>query len=285
MGRRRNVLPLPHTLINEYIRMNQLMNELSNNRIIRVAFVAVLILLALFLLAKTWDTAFGRAPGDPLNTITVEGTGRSAAVPDVARITFTVMESASTVAAAQDGATKRNDAALNAVSEKGVDDKDIKTLSYNVSPRYEYAQNPCYPGMMCPPANSPRIVGYDVSQTIEVKVRDTAKAGEVLEALGALGVQNISGPDFIVDDESNVKNEARAEAIEEAREKAKDLARELGVSLGKVVSFSENGGAYPMYDGYGKGGAVMNAEVRSAPSLPTGENETNVTVMVTYEIR
>jgi len=266
--------------------MNQLINELSANRTIRIASAAVLILLSLFLLAKTWDTAFGRSPSDPFNTITVEGTGRAAVVPDVARIIFTVTENASTVAAAQDSTTKRTDAALNAVSGAGVEDEDIKTLSYNVSPRYEYSQNPCYPGMVCPPVSSnPRIVGYDVSQTIEVKVRDTSKAGEVLEKLGGLGVQNISGPDFVVDDESEVKNEARAEAIDEAREKAEQLARELGVRLGDVVSFSENGGAYPMYDAYGKGGANMAMEARSAPSLPVGENETNITVMVTYEIR
>lgn len=267
--------------------MNQFINELSSNRVVRVALTAVLILLALFLLAKTWHTAFGRDVGDPYNTITVEGTGRSAAVPDTARITFTVMESAVNVADAQDAATKKTDAALNAVSEKGVADKDIKTVSYTVSPKYEYTQTPCYPGMMCPAviSSSPRIVGYDVSQTVEVKVRDTAKAGEVLEVLGSLGVQNISGPDFVVDDESGVKNEARAEAIEEARMKAKQLAKELGVRLGDVVSYSENG-AYPMmYEAYGKGGGIMDADVRSAPSLPTGENETNVTVSVTYEIR
>src|ERR1044072_8399092 len=103
--------------------MNQIMNELSNNRTMRIAVTAVLVLLALFLLARTWDTAFGRAPNDPFNTITVPGTGRSAAVPDIARITFTVMESASTVPAAQDAATKRADAALNAVSEKAVEDE------------------------------------------------------------------------------------------------------------------------------------------------------------------
>ncbi|MBU1292588.1 SIMPL domain-containing protein [Patescibacteria group bacterium] len=266
--------------------MNKLVEELSSNKMIRSAFAAVLIVLALFLVAKTWNAIFDKGPNEYVNTITVEGTGRSAAVPDTARITFTVTESATNVGDAQDAATKRTDDALNAVSEMGVEDKDIKTVAYNVTPRYEYTQRPCAPGMMCAAyvSNSPTIVGYDVSQTVEVKVRDTAKAGEVLEALGGLGVQNISGPEFVLDDESAVKNEAREEAIREARMKAKELAKELGVRLGKVVSYSEGSQGYPMYDSYGKGGSAMNAEMRSAPSLPTGENETNVTVMVTYEI-
>lgn len=263
--------------------MNQLMTELTSNRTARIAVVAVLVFLALFLLVKTWDAAFGRDINDPYNTITVEGTGKAAMVPDTARITFTVMESAAEVGAAQDAATKRTDDALASLDEMGIEERDVKTLSYNVSPKYEYSQQPCYPGMICP-TGAPRIVGYDVSQTVEVKVRETEKAGDVLAALGGLGVQNISGPEFVVDDESSVQNEARAEAIEEARAKAKELAGELNVRLGKVVSFSE--GPTGDFYGYGKGGgAMMDAAVNRAPTLPTGENETEITVMITYEIR
>ncbi len=263
--------------------MNQLMNDLAGNRAVRIAGVAVLALLALFLLVKTWDTAFGRDISDPYNTITVEGTGTAAAIPDVARITFTVTESSANVADAQKAATEKTDAALAAVEGFEVEEKDIKTLSYTVSPKYEYPQTVCYGGMC--PTGTPRIVGYDVSQTIQVKVRETAKAGDVLAALGGIGVQNISGPEFVVDDESTVSSEARAEAIEEARAKAKELAKELGVSLGKVVSFSENPQGYPYEGYYGKGGVMMDAAAaQSAPRLPVGENETNVTVMITYEI-
>ncbi len=264
--------------------MNQFVTELSSNRTARLAGVSVLILLALFLLVSTWDKAFGRDVSDPYNTITVEGTGSAAMVPDTARITFTVMESAEAVADAQTAATAKTDAALAALEEMGVEERDIKTLSYNVSPKYQYPQ-PCY-GMICP-QSSPRIIGYDVMQTVEVKVRETAKAGDVLAALGGLNVQNISGPEFVVDDESEVKNEARAEAVEEAREKAKELAKQLGVSLGKVVSFSEMMPGDPYYGyGYaGKGGMMDAAVAQSAPTLPAGENETEITVMITYEIR
>jgi uncharacterized protein YggE len=265
--------------------MNQFLTELSSSRTARIAATAVLILLAIFLLALTWDKVFGRDINDPYGTITVEGTGTAAMVPDTARITFTVMESAAAVADAQTAATERTDAALAALEGMGIEERDVKTLSYNVSPKYEYPQ-PCY-GMICPPvSSSPRITGYDVSQTIEVKVRDTAKAGDVLAALGGLGVQNVSGPEFVVDDESAVKDEARAEAVAEARENAKELAKELGVRLGAVVSFSEmNAEQYYGYRGGMGMDAAMSAVPQAAPTLPTGENETEITVMVTYEIR
>ena len=117
-----------------------------------------------------------------------------------------------------------------------------------------------------------------------MKVRDTEKTGEVLQMLGDADVQNISGPNFIVDDDETVKAEARAEAIAEAKAKAEALADELGVSLGRVTGFWENSGPYyPMYEKtYGLGGDSMPAAV---PTLPVGENEYSVSVSITYEIR
>lgn len=265
------------------------MNELMGNKMIRYAVLSVLVLLSLFLLTKTWDQAFGKGQFEPINAITVEGSGEVSLVPDIAQISFTITESATTVAAAQESATKKTDAAIEALKKLDIADKDVKTVSYNVSPKYDYSQ-PCSPGVICTTvvSGTPRIIGYDVSQSIEVKVRDTAKAGDVLVSLGTLGVQNVSGPNFMVDDEDAAKAEAREKAIEEARAKAKVLAKQLGVRLGKVMSYSEGSNGYPqpmMYTANMKAGGAMDARVESAPSLPTGENKTTVTVSVTYEIR
>lgn len=265
--------------------MDKLITELASMRALRIALVTVFALLALFLLVKTWGDAFGTSRDYPNKTITVEGTGEATAIPDTARISFTVTESAPAVADAQKKATEKTDAAIAGVKELGIEEEDVKTLSYNVSPKYEYPQ-PCAYGM-CPPtvSGAPRIVGYDVSQSIEVRVRDTAKAGDVLQALGTLGVQNIFGPDFVVDDREVVKSEARAEAIERAEAKAKVLAKELGVRLGKVVGFYENSPSEPMYEGYAGKGGMMDAAVQSAPTLPVGQDETSITVSITYQIK
>lgn len=264
--------------------MNTLWNELSSNKAIRLSAVAAIGLLAVFLLLLSLGELmnFGRPTTPVMNTITVEADGSATAIPDIARITFTVMEQNAEVAVAQQAATDRTKAALEALKQQGIDDKDIKTLSYNVYP--QYASVGCMPGMPCP---TPRISGYEVSQSVEVKVRETDKASTILGALGSLNVQNISGPEFTVDDPDAVKAEARAEAVEKAREKARELARNLGVRLGKVVSFSENNQPpYMMgYDGMAKGGVMMEAAAQSAPSLPMGENEYTAYVYVTYEIR
>lgn len=245
------------------------------------AAAAALILLSLYLLALTINAFgnLGRSENPYMNTITVEGKGTAASIPDLAVITFSVTESAVTVAEAQAAATAKTDAALAAVEGLSIEEKDVKTIAYNVYPKYENVV--CYTGYCG--NNNPKIIGYEVSQTVEVKVRDTAKAGDVLQGLGTLGVQNISGPNFTVDEDEDIRGAAREEAIENAKAKAKALASQLGVRLGKVISFYENQGAYPMY-GYG-GEMDARSEAMSAPSLPVGEQETEVSVSITYEIR
>lgn len=219
------------------------------------------------------------------NVISVEGTGKVSAVPDIATISYTISESATTVAQAQDVATKKSNVALALVKDLGVEDTDIKTTSYNVSPTYSY-QGPCY-SSICPPYES-RITGYTVSQTVDLKVRNLDQTGKILASLGDAGVSNLYGPNFVIDDEDELRAEARKEAITEARAKAKELAKDLNVRLVRVVNFWENSG--PIYPYYGRAeafglGGDMTAVASKTPELPAGENEIVVSVSISYEIR
>lgn len=215
------------------------------------------------------------------NVITVDGTGKAAAVPNIATISFTVLGEGKTASLAQDEATKKNNVALALLKDKGIDAKDYKTTSYTVNPKYSYPQ-PCYSGPCA--YDEQRIIGYQVQQTTEVKVRDLAKVGDLLSALGDAGISQLYGPNFTVEDADLVRAEARKEAIEEARAKAKVLARDLGVRLVRVVSFSENGGPYPV-PYYGRGGVMMADAQKAAPEAAPGENEYTSNVTITYEIR
>lgn len=268
--------------------MNESLQDMlmKKGKLLAVSGVAVLVVLALFLAVKTLDAlaTFGEGNMPYMNTITVDGTGEATAIPDIATISYSVTERGATVGEAQTKATEKTNAALEFLAQAGVEEKDVKTTSYNVAPEYEY-QTPCY-YEGCPAYSNPRIIGYTVSQSIEVKVRDTDKAGEMLQGLGDVGVQNIYGPNFTVDDEDAAREEARQEAITKARAKAKALAKELGVSLGKVVSYYENPSGYPMYyEGMGGAMDVAMTKEAPAPNLPVGENETVVTVSITYEIK
>ncbi|MFA6554581.1 MAG: SIMPL domain-containing protein [Candidatus Paceibacterota bacterium] len=217
------------------------------------------------------------------NTITVEGTGDAIAVPDIATFSFSVTETAKTVADAQDQATAKMNSALKAIRDGGVADKDIQTQSYSINPHYEYQGSVCST-YSCPPSKS-ILTGYEVSQSIVVKVRDLKKAGTLFTSIGTLGVQNIGNLSFSVDEPDVVKAKARAEAIANAQSKAKELAKQLGVSLVRITSFSENNSNYPRPI-YGMGGDMMSAKVSSAsPEIPVGEQKVTNSVSITYEIK
>lgn len=264
--------------------MNDFWNEFGNNRQLRIAATAALGFLTFFLAVISIDAFMDMDRDDyPTSTITIDGLGTVTAVPDIASVSFSVMEEAATVAAAQDSATKRTEQALAALKTAGIEDKDITTSSYSVYPQYENQGCPLYG-----PCPSPKIRAYQVSQSISVKIRDTEKVGPVLQGLGDAGVQNISGPNFTTDDPENLRAEARDKAVENAKAKAEALADSLGVRLGKVVGFWENTDpGYPMpyarmESAQAYGGAM---DMVKTPTIPVGEGEYEVRVSVTFELR
>lgn len=249
--------------------------------------VVFLIVLALYFFTKTVVEVknYNNLPaGTIVNTISFQGDGEVFAVPDLATVSLTIRETAKDVKTAQDKVTTKESAVLEFLDKNDIDKKDIKTENYSSYPKYDYGI-PCYGGVGIPcRQDAPKIIGYEVSEYISVKIRDLANVGKVLQGIGAVGVSEISGPNFSIENEDNLKAEARKLAIEDAKAKAKILSNDLGVSLVRIVSFSENGN-YPMMYSV-KGAGVMDS-VSSAPSpeLPTGENKIISNVTITYEIR
>jgi uncharacterized protein YggE len=253
------------------------------NEGIKICVIGVLAILALYLGAETMSVAgnLGR-PGVPAtDTITVQGEGRSTMPPDVAHISFSAQNTAKTVAEAQAMTTKQANDAIEYVKSQGIAEKDIRTLSYTISPQYSYRG--CPAGAICPSAGT--ISGYQVAETVQVTVRDLDKAGDLLAGLGSREVQNVSGPDFALEDSSAGYDAARADAISKAKNQAAVLASQLGVHLGKIVNFSESSSDYPIPLGYGLGGVSEKSVMAAAPTVPTGENTYNASVSITYEIR
>ena len=266
--------------------MNNLFTEVERGRAAKIVLVLG-VLGAIFLAGLAWNefrvAGFVGRDGMVQSTITVDGKGEVVTKPDIATFSFSVTEDAATVAAAQKKSSERMNRALALLKDAGVKDEDIKTVGYNINPKYEY-QN-CGPFTACP-TRDPKVVGYQVSQSIEVKVRNIEKAGDLLSGVGSVGVQNISGLTFSVDDDEKFKAEAREKAITQARDKAETLASSLNVRLVRVISFYETGNAGPIY-GLGGGVAYDKVATPMAPnvSVPAGENKIVSQVSVTYEIR
>ncbi len=266
---------------------NDFISDVLESGGVRVALIGVLAILALFLLAETAVTAenFDRPSNPATDTITVSGSGQATLAPDIANVSFSVQNTADTVADAQAATTKQANAALAFVTAQGIASKDVKTTSYSINPQYSYP-TPCTGNMMCPAyTGAPKITGYQVSETVEVTVRDLSKVGAFLSGLGTLGVQNVSGPNFTLENTNTGPDTARAAAIANAKQEAELLATQLGVHLGKIVNFSESAGGYPpiMYATSAKLDSSMGAA--PVPQVPAGENTYNSSVSVTYEIR
>lgn len=252
---------------------------------------AVGVFLSLFLFAKALHEfkLFGLEGRNfyPSNVVTVTGEGEAVAIPNVASFSYSVIEEAKTVDVAQTKATEKENKAIEYLKSNGIEDKDIKTTAYSVNPKYEYQQIPCI-GFACVPGKQV-LVGYEVSQSISVKIRKTEDAGKILGGLGALKVSNVSGLEFTVDDESILKTEARKDAIADAQNKAEAIAKELDVKFVRVISFFEEGDQpMPYYakEGMGMGTAdVRSMSVSVAPVIPSGENKVTSKVTITYEIK
>ena len=231
----------------------------------------VMVILALFLLASTNKVLNTAAT---TNTVSFSGEGKVVAKPDIAKVNLSIVTDALTSKAAQDENSKKSKAITDYLKKQNIDDKDIKTTGYNIYPQYKYPQ---YGGQ-------PTITGYQVNQSMEVRVRDLDKVSNILDGVVGAGANVVNQLSFEIDNPDALKAEARAKAIADAKKKANELQSQVGISLGKIVNFSENTGGYPIpiyYDakGMGMGGGG------DGPSVPTGENEISVNVSITYQIK
>ncbi|MDQ2933350.1 MAG: SIMPL domain-containing protein [bacterium] len=222
-----------------------------------------------------------------MNSISVNGKGETVSIPDIATFSFTVNETSKNVDDARKLATDKIDATLKAVKEQGVEDKDIKTISYSINPHWDYQGGSCAPNSgYCAPGKSV-LTGYNVSQTIQVKIRKLENAGTIFAAVGSTKVENLNGLQFTIDDYEKVKAVARELAIKDAQAKAKQLAKQLGVRIVRITGYYDNSDQ-PIY--YGReemamDGASVKNQVSSAPQVPLGEQEVVSNVTITYEIK
>jgi hypothetical protein len=160
-------------------------------------------------------------------------------------------------------------AVISGMQSLGIAEADLKTSNYNLSPRYDYDVSPA------------TIAGYEASQRLTVKVRNTDIVGSVLAKAGDLGATAVGSLRFEVDDETAALQVARQDAIAKAYAQAADIAQAMGVNLNGVVSYSEStGGAPNPYPSY----AESLQDASAVPVVEGGSTEIMVTVSMTYAI-
>ncbi|MDP2598252.1 MAG: SIMPL domain-containing protein [Candidatus Liptonbacteria bacterium] len=212
----------------------------------------------------------------PVRTITVYAEGKATVTPDLAESSFSVVSQGKNPQDLADSNNQKISAVIQFLKSEGVSDGDIRTTNYNLSPDYRYDKN----------IQRNYIVGYTLTQTVSVKMRDFKKVPEIIGGLTPLGVNQIGGINFSVESNERFLSVARANAFGEARAKAESMAAGARVRLGRVLNVSESQSSSPIpYYGYG---AAMKSEAVPSVAIPTiepGSQEIKDTVTITYELQ
>ncbi len=212
--------------------------------------------------AEGWENA---------KTIVVNGAGEATRAPDVAYLTLGVEADGATASEALRKNSAQMEATIKTLRDAGVDKKDIQTANLSVGARYDYSQE----------GKAPRLIGYQATNTVSVKLRNLEKAGGVIDKAVASGSNRLDSISFGFADPKPLLNDARRAAVADARERAALYADAAGVKLGSVLqisdSFSQNPGPIPV---------MMRADMAEAKAVPiaAGEQSIGASVTIVYAI-
>jgi uncharacterized protein YggE len=240
----------------------------------------VLISAALLILTVSLLAAFGLIFNVPAQaeeekvekkTINVSGQAKVNASPDIARINLGVVTENVDAKAAQKENAESMDKVIAAIKAAGVKDEDIQTVGYSIMPKYNYYKE----------TGVSNIVGYTVSNSVNVTVRDISKAGTIIDAATDSGVNTSSSISFELSNYEQYYNEALKNAVLAAKKKAGTVADALGVKLKGPVTVSESGGYSPLRNYIAYDMAVQAESV--ATPIQAGSLEITATVSIVYE--
>jgi uncharacterized protein len=189
------------------------------------------------------------------------GTGTVPVRPDRGTIRFSTRGTGSTLALAQDGASRAMHALIAKLRADGVARGDMRTEDVS-----GYAR--------------PRQGDFAAQQSLAVTVRDLSRTGRLLTDGAHAGAQETSGVEFSISRKHQAYAAALQAAVRDARSKAQAAAEAAGLQVGGVVSVDETNASYPVYQSLAAPTA-LRAEV--VPVKRGSQNVTaNVTVVFSY---
>ncbi len=240
-----------------------------------VFLVSLTLLVSVIISNKVEEAKFIGLDSQHLRTIRVTGEGKVQAVPDMARVSFSILTSHEDQVEALNENNKKADQVITYLKEQGVEEKNIQTIGFNVQPIYDR-----HPETFV----RDKIIRYEVSNRVEVELKDLEKANTIIDGAIRSGANRVNNFQFLIEDETELRKQAREKAVKEAEEKAQEIASVLKVKIGRIIDFSESRDYYVMPM---RGMAMDMVAEASVPDLPLepGENEITVRVTIDYEIK
>ncbi len=202
--------------------------------------------------------------------MTLSGEGQVEATPDMASVMMGVQSSAETARGAIAINSQQMRDVFSALGETGIEPRDIQTSNLYLQPQYEHYRD----------GKAPRLTGYRAGNSVTVRVRDTGLVGDILDTLTKVGINQINGINFGIQEPGPLIDEARKAAMADALRKARLYTEAAGIGLGRIMSISESGSARPPMPM-----AMARAESMDA-GVPVAEGEVSLTarVSVTFEL-
>ena len=203
----------------------------------------------------------------------IVATGESRQTPDIAVINAGVVTQAPTASAALADNNRRMQAIFRALDGAGIAERDIQTASINLNARYDYTNR-----------SEPRLLGYTATNQLTIRFREIDRAGAIIDALVAQGVNQINGPSLQIDSPDAALDDARRDAIRIAQERANLYASAAGMRVVRIVEISEAGAARPPVM-MARGTMAMDASAESSLQIAPGEQRLTASVSVTFELQ
>ena len=246
--------------------------------------MGVCIALALFLLTGVWGIHKYLETTQERPTLSFTGNGKYFITNSVAEITVSFSSVQQDVSVARDRVAAQAENAYTALARYNIADKDIQTIAYTVRPEYRRSN----PEESLSLRNEiPELIGYRVSHTTTITIRNTEEVGTILTDLTNLNPETIDGPIFTPcdDDKKHAENIAAIQAIHDAKRRAHTIARRSGFRLKKIARinlYEDNPSPYRKVES----AAVAFDDGPQSISIPIHEGERQIqkTAVITYEI-
>jgi uncharacterized protein len=287
-----------------------------------IAAIGGLAILAVAYAAISYVNSYGKSiQPSSFRSFTASGDGKVTAIPDVAEFSFQVItQGGKDLTNTQTDNTNVTNKVIAFVKSKGVAAADIKTSYYNVDPQYQTyncyvrplnssapavsegtvssgaasgsAAAPVATGSssgsttsinVCPPSV---IVGYTVTQSVDVKMRDFTKISDIMGGVVTNGANQVGSLSFTIDDPTVPQGLARDQAIVKAKAKAEDMAKAGGFKLGRLLNIQDGGfSPYPMHNESMGISAKAAPATAPTPTIEPGSQDVTDTVTLQYEIK
>jgi uncharacterized protein YggE len=203
--------------------------------------------------------------------ISVSGTAETNVEPDEVILTVAVQSRDRDLAIAKSQHDVRMKKIIAETGKSGVEPKYVQTSSLEMMPAYSEEK-------------TPRLLAYEVTQTIQITLKDLSKYEMLVTKLLENGVNRIDGVEFQIADSRKYKDETRLRAIRAAKEKATAMAAELGQTIGKPWEINEEtgDGAYGYANTRVMAGAM--APAISGPTVAPGQITVRSSVRVSFQL-